>query len=306
MRVKALARVYYRGLVIDLIMDLGYEVRMEMMVLLQKMGIEVETSHHEVAPGQHEISFKYGNALNTADRVMTLKYILKSVAQKYGLHATFMPKPITGINGSGMHVHQSLFTSEEENAFFDSSDKYKLSEIAYHFLAGQMKYIRGLNAVLNPLVNSYKRLVPGFEASTYICWAQRNRSALVRVPQYSPGREKATRLEIRCPDPSSNPYLAFAVLLKAGLEGIKQKLQAPPPVEEDVFEFDDTELVKKNIEVLPDTLGEAIKEMKNSSIVAELFGDEFLKKYIRAKTEEWDNFRVNVTEWEIRNYLEIV
>jgi glutamine synthetase len=295
-----------RGQYFDLIMDLGYDVRMEMMDQLIKMGIEVETSHHEVAPGQHEISFKYGNALNTADRVMTLKYTLKSVARKYGLHATFMPKPITGINGSGMHVHQSLFTSDGENVFFDSSDKYQLSKVAYHFLAGQMKYIKELNAVLNPLVNSYKRLVPGYEASTYICWARRNRSALVRVPQYSPGKEKATRLEIRCPDPSSNPYLAFAVLLKAGLEGIKNNLQPPPPVEEDVFEFDNFELVKKNIEVLPDTLGEAIREIKNSAIVKELFGDEFLKKYVRAKTEEWDNFRVNVSEWEIHNYLEIV
>ena len=295
-----------RGQYFDLVLDLGFDVRREMMIELQKMGIEVETSHHEVAPGQHEISFKYGNALDTADRVMTLKYTLKSVAQKYGLHATFMPKPITGINGSGMHVHQSLFTLTGENAFFDSNNQYKLSKTAYYFLAGQIKYIRGLNAILNPLVNSYKRLVPGYEASTYICWAQINRSALIRIPRYSPGKEKATRLEIRCPDPSSNPYLTFALLLKAGLEGIKNKIEAPAPVEEDVFEFDDHELKMKHIDVLPFTLGEAIHEMQNSPIANELLGDEFMKKYIRAKTSEWDEFRVQVTEWEIKNYLDTI
>jgi glutamine synthetase len=295
-----------RGQYFDLILDLGFDVRRDMMVNLEKMGIDVETSHHEVAPGQHEISFKYGDALSTADRVMSLKYTLKSIAYKYGLHATFMPKPITGVNGNGMHVHQSLFNKDNENAFFDGTDKYKLSKVAYQFLAGQMKHIKGLNAILNPLVNSYKRLIPGYEASTYICWAQINRSALIRVPRYSPGKEKSTRMEIRCPDPSSNPYLAFAVLLKAGLDGIKNQMVAPAPVEEDVFEFDRMELEKHNIDTLPNTLGEAIKELKNSKIAYNLFGEEFLRKYIRAKTDEWDDFRVNVTEWEIRNYLEVV
>jgi glutamine synthetase len=295
-----------RGQYFDLVLDLGYEVRREMMIMLQKMGIEVETSHHEVAPGQHEISFKYGKALDTADRVMTLKYTLKSIAQKYGLHATFMPKPITGINGNGMHVHQSLFNLNGDNAFYNASDKYNLSEIAYQFLAGQMKNIKGFNAILNPLVNSYKRLVPGFEASTYICWAQRNRSALIRIPQYSPGKERATRMEIRCPDPSSNPYLAFASLLKAGLDGMKNKMMPPPPVEEDVFEYEDAHLKTMKIDVLPFTLGDALAEMEKNPLPLELFGEEFMRKYLRAKKAEWDEFRVQVTEWERQNYLETI
>jgi glutamine synthetase len=295
------------GQYFDLVLDLGYDIRREMIEALQAMDIEVETSHHEVAPGQHEIDFKYGDALTTADRVMTLKYTLKAIAQKHGIHATFMPKPITGVNGNGMHVHQSLFDLKgEKNLFFDSNDKYKLSMTAYHFLAGQMEHVKAMCAFLNPTVNSYKRLVPGYEASTYICWAQINRSALIRVPRYSPGKETSTRLEIRCPDPSANPYLAFAVLLKAGLDGIKNKMEAPKPVEEDVFEFDDSKLAKKHIEFLPYSLWRAIKSLENNKKISEIFGKEFLYKYIWAKKNEWDNYRIQVTQWEIERYLEMM
>ncbi|TAL68485.1 MAG: type I glutamate--ammonia ligase [Bacteroidetes bacterium] len=294
-----------RGKYFDLVLDLGFDVRRDMMTALQMMGIEVEASHHEVAPGQHEIDFKYGNALTTADRVMTMKSLIKTVAQKHGLIATFMPKPITGVNGNGMHVHQSLFSLDgKTNLFFDAKDKYKLSKIAYQYLAGQMHHVKSMCAILNPLVNSYKRLVPGYEASTYICWAQINRSALVRVPRYSPGKDKATRLEIRCPDPSTNPYLAFAVLLKAGLDGIKNKMTPPGPVEEDVFEFDMAELEKHNIEVLPYSLWHATRALQKSELMMNVLGKDMMKKYVRAKTEEWDDFRIRVTDWEVERYLE--
>ncbi|MGA2297001.1 MAG: type I glutamate--ammonia ligase [FCB group bacterium] len=294
------------GQYFDLDMDLGYIVRKEMMHALQMMNIEVEASHHEVAPGQHEIDFTYGNAITSADRVMTLKATLKAIARKSGLHATFMPKPLLGVNGTGMHIHQSLFSLDgKKNMFFDAKDKYNLSETAYHFLAGQMKHVREMCAILNPIVNSFKRLVPGYEAATYICWAQQNRSALIRVPKYTAGKDKAVRLEIRNPDATTNPYLAFAVLLKAGLDGIKNKLQAPPPVEEDVFEFDEAHLEKKHIEVLPYSLWDAVKELKNSKLMHEALGDDLHKKYIRAKEQEWDDFRIAVTDWEISQYLEL-
>lgn len=294
-----------RGQYFDLVMDLGFEVRREMMNSLIKMGIDVEASHHEVAPGQHEIDFKYDKAIVTADRVMTLKSTLKAVAESYGLYATFMPKPIAGINGSGMHVHQSLFTLDgNTNVFFNKDDKYKLSEIAYHFLAGQMHHIKGMAAILNPTVNSYKRLVPGYEAATYICWAQTNRSALIRVPMYSAGKDKATRLEIRCPDPSANPYLAFAVLLKAGLDGIKNKMTPPPPVEEDVYEFNFTQLEERNIDFLPYSLWDAVHKLKKNELVQSALGPDLTKKYIAAKEHEYEQFRISVTDWEIDNYLE--
>ena len=304
---KKMTKTHDRGQYFDLVLDLGYEVRREMMRALIKMGIDVEAAHHEVAPGQHEIDFKYDDALTTADRVITMKYTLKAIAERYGLFASFMPKPIAGINGSGMHVHQSLFSIETgDNIFFDAKDKYKLSETAYHFLAGQMHHVKGMAAILNPLVNSYKRLVPGYEAATYICWAQTNRSALVRVPMYSQGKDKATRMEIRCPDPSSNPYLAFAVLLKAGLEGIKNKMKAPAPVEENVFEFDSNELEQRNIETLPPSLWHAVDELSKDTVIQEVLGQDLVKKYIRAKQKEWDSFRLHVTDWEIGEYLEII
>lgn len=293
-----------KGQYFDLILDHGFEARREMTYVLQEMGIEVEASHHEVAPGQHEIDFKYGDALTTADRVMTMKTTLKVIAEKHGLYATFMPKPIAGINGSGMHVHQSLFDKKTgENLFFDKNDKYYLSKTAYHFMAGQLHHIKAMSAILNPIVNSYKRLVPGYEAATYICWAQTNRSALIRVPRYSQGKDKATRIEIRNPDPSSNPYLAFAVLLKAGLDGIKDKMEVPPPVEDNVFEFSFTELEDKNITFLPGSLWHSIRALTKDDVIKDVFSDDFYKKYIYAKEKEWDEYRLHVSDWEIDKYL---
>lgn len=293
-----------RGQYFDLVLDLGFDVRREMISTLQKMGIDVEVSHHEVAPGQHEIGFRYDDALTTADRAMTLKTIMKAIASKHGLHATFMPKPITGVNGSGMHVHQSLFTLDGENAFYDSNDEYKLSKVAYSFLGGQMKHVRAMAAILNPTVNSYKRLVPGYEAATYVCWARQNRSALIRIPKYSPGKEKSTRMEIRNPDPSSNPYLAFAVLLKSGLDGIKNNIQPPAAVEEDVFEFDEKKLEEKKIDTLPHSLWQALGALKSDLLVSSVLGEDLLKKYIYAKTKEWDSFRTTVSDWEVSEYLQ--
>lgn len=293
-----------RGQYFDLVLDLGFDVRRDMMEALIQMGIDVEASHHEVAPGQHEIDFKYGGALSVADKVLTLKSTLKFVAEKHGLYATFLPKPITGINGSGMHVHQSLFSLDgETNLFFDPNDKYHLSKIAYNFMAGQMHHVKSMSAILNPLVNSYKRLVPGYEASTYICWAQTNRSALIRVPRYSVGKDKATRIEIRNPDPSCNPYLAFAVLLKAGLDGIKNNMMPPDPVEEDVFEFNFEELKERNIDFLPYSLKESVDAFKSNPLISSVLGEELSSKYIHAKQKEWDDYRISVTDWEIDNYM---
>jgi glutamine synthetase len=289
----------------DLNMDLAFEVRKDMVLALEKMGIDAEASHHEVAHAQHEIDFKYGDALRTADNAITFKLTLKAIAQKHDLHATFMPKPIFGINGSGMHVHQSLFDAKSgKNMFYDPKDKYKLSQTAYHFIAGQIEHVRGMSAILAPLVNSYKRLVPGYEAPVYICWAQINRSALMRIPMYSKGREQSVRCELRCPDPSCNPYLAFAVMLKAGLDGIKRKLIPPRPVEENVYDFDDSKLEGMNINVLPHSLHEAIKELKKDRIIQEALGKKLFEQFVEAKIREWDDFRTTVTEWEVERYLE--
>ncbi len=285
--------------------DLAEDVRKEITIALESMGIEVEMAHHEVAPGQHEIDFKYGSALKTADNATTLKLVVKSIANKHGLYATFMPKPIFGINGSGMHVHQSLFDIKAgKNAFFDANDPYKLSSLARSFVAGQFAHIRSFTAITAPTVNSYKRLVPGYEAPVYIVWARRNRSALIRIPRYSPGREASTRAELRCPDPSCNPYLAFAVMLKAGLDGVKRKLTPPEPVEEDVYEFDGAKLAEKNIATLPGSLGEAIEELKKDKVIQEALGQHTYASFIAAKSEEWDNYRIQVSKWEIDKYLE--
>jgi glutamine synthetase len=277
-----------------------------MVLALERLGLQVEMSHHEVADGQHEIDFKYGDALKTADSALTLKYTFKAIASMHGLHASFMPKPIFGINGSGMHVHQSLFDKKGNTAFFDASDEYKLSPVAKSFIAGQLEHVREISGILAPTVNSYKRLVPGYEAPVYICWAQRNRSALIRVPRYSPGREKATRCELRCPDPSCNPYLAFAVMLKAGLDGVKRKLKPPEPVNEDVYEFTEADLQKHGIKTLPGSLGEAIEEMQKSKLVRETLGSHSYEQYLRNKRAEWDEYRIAVTDWEIDRYLEIL
>jgi glutamine synthetase len=257
-----------------------------------------------VATGQHEIDIRYADALTSADNVMTLRYTVKAVSQTFGLYATFMPKPIFGINGSGMHTHQSLYTFDGESAFFDPSDKYKLSQTAYAFMAGQINHARALSAIVAPTVNSYKRLTPGYEAPVYVCWGQINRSALIRIPRYSPGREQSTRLELRCPDPSCNPYLAFAVMLWAGLDGIERELEPPPPVEENVYDFDDARLRELDIATLPGTLKEAIDELGKDEVLQQALGEHAYQAFVRAKKAEWDEYRIQVTDWEINRYLE--
>ena len=286
--------------------DLASEVRQDIILALESMGIEVERAHHEVASGQHEINFRYADALASADNCMTFKYVVKAVAQEHGLHATFMPKPIYGINGSGMHTHQSLFDSEGRNAFFDANDRYRLSPLAYNFVAGQMKHARGMTAIVAPTVNSYKRLVPGYEAPVYICWGQVNRSALIRIPRYSNGRDERTRLELRCPDPSCNPYLAYAAMLKAGLEGIQEKLMPPPPVEENVYDFSDEKLKEMSIDSLPGSLMEALGELERDELLRETLGDQTYEAFVRAKKTEWDQYRTQVSQWEIDQYLTLL
>jgi glutamine synthetase len=285
-------------------LDMASDIRREATFNLQEMGLDVEMCHHEVAPGQHEIDFKFSDALTTADNVITYKNTLKAIALNHGLYATFMPKPIFGENGSGMHVHQSLFTTETgRNAFFDPDDQYKLSDVAYYFIGGQLKHARSMSAVLAPTVNSYKRLVVGYEAPVYVCWGRRNRSALIRVPEYFPGMERATRAELRCPDPSCNPYLAFAVMLKAGLNGIKNQVQPPIPVEEDVYDFDDRKLAEFYIQTLPSSLEEAIREFETNAILKETLGDYTFNVYLNAKKKEWDEYRLDVSQWELNRYL---
>ncbi|MEK6891678.1 MAG: glutamine synthetase family protein [Nanoarchaeota archaeon] len=290
----------------DLTTDQAYEIRRDMTTTLEKFGINVEAAHHEVAVGQHEIDFKYDNALRTADNAVTLRFVLKAVAQKHGLHVTFMPKPIAGVNGSGMHVHQSLYDiNTGKNLFYDGADKYKLSKIAYSYIAGQLAHVKGMSAVISPTVNSYKRLVPGYEAPVYISWARTNRSALIRIPRISEGKTQATRAELRCPDPSCNIYLAFAVMLKTGLDGIRKNLTPPLPVEEDLYEFDDAKLAEKNIDTLPHSLWQALKELGKNKLVQEALGENLYRRYIEAKTREWDEFRLHVSQWELDKYAEV-
>lgn len=286
--------------------DLASEVRQDIILALEAMGIKVERAHHEVATGQHEINFRYADALTSADNAMTFKYVVKAVAQAHGLHATFMPKPIYGINGSGMHTHQSFFDMDGNNAFFDTNDQYHLSPLAYSFIAGQMKHARGLAAIVAPTVNSYKRLVPGYEAPVYICWGQINRSALIRIPRYTNGLDDRTRLELRCPDPSCNPYLAYAAMLKTGLEGIRQKLTPPPPVEENVYDFSDEKLKEMSIDSLPGSLMEALGELERDEVLRETLGEHVYEAFMRAKRTEWDLYRTQVTEWEIDQYLTLL
>jgi len=270
------------------------------------MGIQVEASHHEVASGQHEVDLKYDDALRTADNTVTFKYTLKAIAQPHGLYATFMPKPIYGLDGSGMHTHQSLAKMKDgQNAFADPLDEYGLSPVAKHFIAGQLYHARGMSAIICPLVNSYKRLVPGHEAPVYISWARINRSALIRVPQVSPSRPEATRIELRSPDPSCNPYLAFAVMLKCGLDGIKKKLPLPEPVEENLYAFDSTELRRRDIGLLPSTLAEALDELRRDEVVQEALGALLTARYLEAKTMEWQDYRKHVSTWELEHYLRV-
>lgn len=287
----------------DVSTDMATHIRRHMVRALSAFGIEVEAAHHEVAIGQHEIDFKYGPALRTADHAVTFRVALKAVAQQHNLYVTFMPKPITGINGSGMHVHQSLSDSKTgKNLFYDANDPYGLSQLARHFIAGLLTHARGMIAVLAPLVNSYKRLVPGYEAPVYLSWGRTNRSALVRVPRISASRPQATRVELRCPDPSCNPYLAFAVMLKAGLDGIRRELPLPEAAEEDLYHVDPR---SRGLETLPGSLGEALVEMKRDELVAAALGPHILERYIEAKTQEWDAYRLFVSQWELDRYLPI-
>ncbi len=289
----------------DLSEDLGTEVRKEMMNALEAHGIEVETAHHEVATGQHEIDFKYADALRTADNAVTFKTTLKAIAANRGLYATFMPKPFFGMNGNGMHTHQSLWDiKKERNAFADAKDPYGLSPLAKNYIAGTLTHARAMIAVLAPLVNSYKRLVPGYEAPVYIGWARINRSALIRIPQISKGQLDSTRVELRCPDPSSNPYLAFAVMLAAGLDGIEKKLTPPDPVEENLYHFDAAKLESRKIRQLPGTLREALEELKADEVISNALGEHIFERFVEAKQEEWDEYRMQVSAWEVDRYLE--
>lgn len=284
--------------------DLATQAKEEILVNLEKLGIQGEMTHHECGKGQHEIDIRYKETLGFADDIIATKYTIRAIAQKYGLYVSFMPKPIFGEPGSGMHVHQSLFSLNGKNLFHDSKDKkYKLSKLAYSFLAGQLKFAEEICGILCPTVNSYKRLVPGYEAPTKICWGQINRSALIRIPSYSKGRESSTRLELRNPDPSCNPYLTYAVILKAGFEGIKNKLSPPAAVEEDVYKFSNEKLEELNIKSLPSSLGEAVRAMKKSKLVQEILGPAF-QKFIESREKEWQEYIKQVTPWERKKYLE--
>jgi len=290
----------------DLAGEFAQEIMREITKNLEYFNIEVEATHHEVAIGQFEVDFRYGDALSTADRVLTLRATVKAVAQKYNLIASFMPKPILGINGSGMHVHQSLYDIEaKRNAFFDDKDKYNLSPVAYSFIAGQLKYVKEICAVLCPTVNSYKRLVAGYEAPVYISWARINRSALIRIPKWFEEKKESARIELRCPDPSTNPYLAFAVMLSAGLDGIKNNIQPPEPIEEDLYHFSNHQLEELHIETLPSSLFEAIEYFRQSKLCRKTLGDVLFRRYIRIKEREWNDFKIQVTEWEVQHYLDI-
>lgn len=280
-------------------MDFGENARRDMVLTLEDMGFVVEASHHDVAPAQHEIIFRYDEALATADNIMTFKLAVKTIARRHGLHATFMPKPKYGVNGSGMHINMSL-SKDGRNIFADEKDKLGLSLEAYYFIGGIMKHMKGMTAITNPLVNSYKRLVPGYEAPAYITWSATNRSPLIRVPA---ARGAGTRLELRCPDPSANPYLALAVCLRAGLDGIKNRILPPESINQDVYGMSVQERYKKGIEEIPGTLLEALHYMEEDDFVKETLGEHVFEKYIAAKKEEWNRYRCQVTDWEMNEYL---
>jgi glutamine synthetase len=283
-------------------LDSADQMMRDLVPQLFAMGIEVERTTHEVSPGQHEFGFKYGDALKIADSVLAIKEAAKVMAKRLGLFASFMPKPVFGINGSGMHVHQSLW-SGGKNAFHDASDPYNLSRTAKHFIAGQLSHARALAAVVAPTVNSYKRLVPGYEAPVYVCWARVNRSALIRIPGHTRGKANATRCELRCPDPSANPYLAFAAMLGAALDGIRRKAEPPAPVEENVYHFDDEKLKRFYINTLPSSLSEAVGELEKDEAIKESLGANAASKLMAAQKEQWDEYRLRVSPWEIETYL---
>jgi glutamine synthetase len=269
------------------------------------VGIPVEYTHHEVGPSQHEIDMRYAEGLRMSDNAMTYRIVVKEIANQHGAYATFMPKPLFGENGSGMHTHQSLF-ADGSNGFFDPDDAHHLSRAAKAYIAGLLRHAREIAALFAPNVNSYKRLVPGYEAPVYCAWSQRNRSALVRVPVYHPGKEQATRCELRCPDPSCNPYLTFAAMLHAGLEGIEQGYECPEPMETNLYELTHDERLARGIEQLPETLGEAIEELSASELVRRALGDHIFERYVDLKREEWEEYRVQVTRWELERYLPIL
>jgi glutamine synthetase len=292
-----------QGSYFDLLpLDKGEETRAEIVHALTEMGFEVEAAHHEVAPAQHEIDFRYADVLRTADNIITFKQVTKTIALSRGLYATFMPKPIAGINGSGMHTHISLFQGER-NVFYDPEDRYNLSETAYHFMGGLITHIHAITALANPLINSYKRLVPGFEAPVNISWARINRSALIRVPA-SQTPETSTRLELRSPDPAANPYLAYAAILVSGLDGIKRKLEPPPPVEENIYELSMEERRERKIATLPSSLEEALAALKQDEVVKAALGEHIMEKFLAAKEQELQEYRTAVSRWEIERYLQ--
>ncbi|AHF06743.1 type I glutamate--ammonia ligase [Desulfitobacterium metallireducens] len=281
--------------------DRGEEARRDMVLALEYMGFEIEASHHEVAPGQHEIDFKYSNALDIADKIATFRLVVRTIAQRHGLHATFMPKPILGIAGSGMHTNQSLF-KDGRNAFYAQEGNMQLSEEAFHYIAGLLKHARSFAAITNPTINSYKRLVPGYEAPCYIAWSGRNRSPLIRIPGK---RGSSTRIELRSPDPSCNPYLALAVQLKAGLDGIKNRMNPPASVDLNIYELNAEQRSAHGIESLPESLLEALQELSKDSVIQAALGPHIYSRFIEAKKKEWDRYNVTVHSWEIEEYLQM-
>jgi len=285
--------------------EVATDLRRKTILILQEMGIDVEYSHHEVAPSQHEIDLRYTDALTMADNVMTYRIVVKQVAQEHGVYATFMPKPVFGINGSGMHVHMSLFKGSS-NAFFDKDVPHNLSQAGKSFLAGLLRHASEITSVANQWINSYKRLVPGYEAPCYITWARRSRADLIRLPEYQPGKETATRIELRSPDPACNPYLAFSVMLAAGLDGMEKGYEPPPPTEENVFEMSQEERERRGIGTLPGSLYEAIQLTEKSQLVREALGDHVFNSFIQNKKVEWDRYRTQVTDYELKNYLPIL
>jgi glutamine synthetase len=283
-------------------LDAASDLRHDTVKALESMGIPIEYVHHEVGPSQHEIDMRFAPALEMADHTITYRLVVKEIAKKAGYHATFMPKPIFGENGSGMHTHQSLF-ADGKNAFFDADDEWHLSEVGKAFIAGQLQHAREISAVFAQWVNSYKRLVPGYEAPVYCAWSRRNRSALIRIPLYKPGDEHATRAEIRCPDPACNPYLAFAGLLHAGLEGIEKGYELPPPMEQNLYHLTAEQRRERGIVGLPETLGEAIDELAGSDLARRALGPHIFGRYVELKRKEWDDYRVQLTPWELEKYL---
>jgi glutamine synthetase len=286
-------------------LDAATELRQQTVRSLESMGIQIEYVHHEVGPSQHEIDMRFAPALTMADHTMTYRLIVKEVAKKAGFHATFMPKPIFGENGSGMHTHQSLF-KDGRNSFFDADDDWHLSDVGKGFIAGQLRHAREISAVFAQWVNSYKRLVPGYEAPVYVAWSRRNRSALIRIPLYKPGAEEATRAEIRCPDPACNPYLTFATLLHAGLEGIEQGYELPDPMETNLYHLTAEQRAERGIVALPETLGEAITELSKSELVRKALGPHIFDRYVELKRKEWDEYRVQLSQWEMDKYLAVL